>query len=73
MRNNTQKPSSAENPAEYQAQQFTNKATRLKSLFFLIDSNRETIATNLSIEQVRPISSRIDGSVIKFQRMGGVS
>jgi hypothetical protein len=57
MRNHTQKP--------------TNKLS-LKSLFFLIDSNRKTIATDLSIEQARPISSRINGSFIKFQRMGGV-
>ena len=73
MRNHTKKPIVAKNTAANKIQQLTNKATRLKSLFFLIDSNRETIATNLSIEQARPISSRINGSIIKFQRMGGVS
>ena len=69
MRTYTQKPNVAKNSAANKIQQFTNKATRLKSLFFLIDSNRETIATDLSIEQARPISSRIDGSVIKFKKM----
>jgi len=49
-------------------QKLTNKVS-LKPLFFLIDSNRETIATDLSIEQARPIFSGIDGSGLKFQRM----
>jgi len=52
MRNHTQEP--------------TNKP-KLKSIFFLVDSNRKTIATDLSIEQAKPISSRISGCLIKFQ------
>ncbi len=54
-------------------QQITHKTTRLKSFFSLVDPNRETIATDLSIEQAKPISERIVGSLIKFQRMEGAS
>ena len=43
---------------------------RLKSLFTLRDANREIIADHLTFEQVKPISERITGSVIKFSRMG---
>lgn len=50
-------------------QQLTNKATRLKSLFFLIDSNRKTIETNLTFKHIVPISALIEEPVIKFQKM----
>ena len=46
-----------------------------KSIFFLIDSNRNTIARDLSFDQAKPISKYITGSLIKFQKMvveGGV-
>ena len=41
-----------------------------KSIFFLIDSNRNTIAKDLSFDQAKPISEHISGSLIKFQKMG---
>jgi len=45
--------------------------TRLKSLFNLCDANRNTIASSLTFEQIKPIADRINGSLIKFDRMAG--
>ncbi len=45
-------------------------SVNLISLFILKDSNRKTIAQNLTFNQVKPISKHIKKSVVKFQKMG---
>jgi len=54
MRNHTQKP--------------TNSVS-LKSIFLLLDSDKNLITSSLTIEQAKPLSEHIQGSVIKFQAM----
>lgn len=45
-------------------------SVNLISFFTLQDSNRKTIAQDLTFNQVKSISEDIKDSVIKFQRMG---
>jgi len=40
-----------------------------KSIFFLIDSNRKTIADSLTFDQVKSLSDQIPNSIVKFQKM----
>jgi len=54
MRNHTQKP--------------TNSVS-LKSIFLLLDSDKNLITSSLTFEQVKPLSEHIKGSIIKFQAM----
>jgi len=46
--------------------------TRLKSLFTLLDANKRTIANHLTFEQAKAISTRINHSVIKFEKMEAI-
>lgn len=41
----------------------------LKSIFSLLDSNKNLITSSLTMEQVKPLSEHIRGSIIKFQTM----
>ena len=41
----------------------------LKSIYLLLDHNKNLIASSLTMEQVKPLSERIKGSIIKFDRM----
>ncbi len=54
MRNHTQKP------INY---------VSLKSIYLLLDCNKNLITSSLTIEQVKPLSEHIKGSIIKFQAM----
>jgi len=54
MRNHTQKP--------------TNSVS-LKSIFLLLESDKNLITSSLTFEQVKPLSEHINGSIIKFQAM----
>ncbi len=54
MRNNTQKPTCH---------------VSLKSIFLLLDSDKNLITSSLTFEQVKPLSEHINGSIIKFQAM----
>jgi len=44
-----------------------------KSIFFLIDSNRKTIADSLTFDQVKSLSDQVPNSIIKFQKMAAIS
>jgi hypothetical protein len=61
MRNLTQKPTSP------------TLNVRLKSLFTLVDTEKRTITENLSFQQVKHRADRINGSIIKFQKMEAIS
>ena len=41
----------------------------LKSIFSLLDSDKNLIAPSLTFEQVKPLSEHIHGSIIKFQAL----
>jgi len=41
----------------------------LKSIFLLLDSDKNLITSSLTFEQVKPLSEHIKGSIIKFQAM----
>jgi len=43
-------------------------SVRLKSLFLLLNADKQLIASNLGFEQVKPLADNIRGSVIKFQK-----
>jgi len=58
--------SQIQNPTK--ANTHTNSVS-LKSIFSLLDSNKNPIASSLTFEQVKPLSEHIQGSVIKFQAM----
>jgi len=41
---------------------------RLKSLFLLLNADKQLIASGLGFEQIKPLADTIRGSVIKFQK-----
>jgi len=61
-------------PKSY-AQHPTKPATtvRLKSVFFLLNSRKKRIASNLHFDQIKALADQNQGSVIKFQKMEAIS
>jgi len=50
-------------------------SVRLKSLFLLLNADKQLIVSGLGFEQVKPLADAVRGSVIKFQRfekVGGI-
>jgi len=60
------------NTGETAMRSYTQKPTNsvsLKSIFLLLDSDKNLITSSLTFEQVKPLSEHINGSIIKFQAM----